>query len=580
MNDYTDGLPSSSAFLTTSYRDIHPSRVTVFDELNPLLTPDAAYTEALRCLECGSEDAPAPCTVACPSDIDVAGFIAALARNDPRHAAEIIMSENPLGGTCARVCPTEELCEGACVLEERGRRPVSVGRLQRYATDKVLLSEGHGETRPLPEAKSGRVAVIGAGPAGLACAAQLAQQGYRVTVYEARSEPGGLVRFAIAPYRIMKTPLTEEMARIAQMGVTFRFNYPITCKEDLETIEKNADAVFLGVGLGNDINAGYPGSQLPGVWASLQFIEHIKTGRIPSVGNRVAVIGGGNTAIDVAREAKRMGSQEVTIVYRRTESEMPAYRAETEAARMEGIRFLWLTVPLRFLGHDRLQSIECRYARLGSPDESGRRYPEPIEGSEFEIEVDTAVLAAGQQPRREWVEWVPGLTMSGKHIRVNPHTGQTSHPKFFAGGDAVNGGTTVVQAVREGKIAAVGIQHFLELSDEPTIDDSQTSSVSQTSSAPAPLSPTMLYKQHEDVILAVNRSWCKGCNICVEYCPTSILALDDSQLVYVTDISRCIACGICAVFCPDFVFSLNVADTIAPVALWAGGIRQNSGLAD
>ncbi len=567
MKDYRDTWFSLSAPLIASRHSASSASNPLFEELQPVLSPDAAYSESLRCLECGSLNAPAPCTVACPANIDVPGFIQALALRDSLGAGEIILKENPLGGSCARVCPTEELCEGACVLKEAGRRPVSIGRLQRYATDKVLLDKEQGRTVSVPQPKSERVAVIGAGPAGMTCAGVLAEQGYQVTVYEARGEPGGLARFAIAPYRLMKTPLTEEMARITRLGVAFRFNSPIASKEDLMAVEKNADAVFLSMGLGEDINAGYPQDQLRGVWPSLRFIEQIKSAHIPPVGNRVAVIGGGNTAIDVARESVRMGASEVTIIYRRTEKEMPAYRAEVEAAKREGIRFLWLTVPVRFLGRESLTSIECRYARLESPDESGRLYPTPIEGSEFEIDVDTAVLAAGQQPRREWLQWIPELTMSGKRIQVDPRTGQTAHPKFFAGGDAVNGGTTVVQAVREGKIAAAGIQQFLEktLGEEP---DNQT--------IPRSVSPLTVYAARDDVTLSVNRAWCKGCNICVDYCPTSILALDDNQLIYVKDISGCIACGLCAVFCPDFVFSLNIPEMPPPTAIKVGESGQKS----
>ncbi len=574
-----DGMPSLSAFVSTIPKNNTRDRSPVFEELHPLLSPEAAYAESLRCLECGSQNSPAPCTVACPSDIDVPGFIKALAQSNPKWAAEIILHENPLGGTCARVCPTEELCEGACVLREAGRRPVAIGRLQRYAADTVLLSEKQDELLRVPP-KPQHVAIIGAGPAGMACAAKLSQQGYQVTVYEARSEPGGLARFAIAPYRLWKTPLTEEMTRIARLGVTFRFNSPVKSQADLEAIKESADAIFLSVGLGNDIDSGYPGDHLPGVFTSLRFIEQIKTGNLPQIGRHVVVVGGGNTAIDVARESLLMGATDVTMIYRRTEKEMPAYRAEVEAALKEGVRFLWLTLPVRFLGPDRLTSVECRYARLGSPDESGRRYPEPIFGSEFELKADTAVLARGQQPRREWTQWIPEITMSGKRILVDPQTGQTPHPGVFAGGDAVNGGTTVVQAVREGKIAARGIQNFLEKFTGKKPEHSTVPSRSTLPSLPVPLSPIMVYKQQGEELLTVNRSWCKGCNVCVENCPTSILALDDNELIYVKDISQCIACGLCAVFCPDFVFSLNVPDPKSLHSLEAGEIQKNSKPAD
>lgn len=429
------------------------------EELRPPLEREAALLEADRCLECGGPYAPAPCTVACPAGVDVAGFVGAIAEDDVAAAAETIFAENLLGATCARVCPTEVLCEGACVLADVGRRPIQIGALQRYATDRAL-SDG-ATIRPAAPWNGRRVAVIGAGPAGLVCAGELAALGYAVTVFDERDEVGGLVRYAIAPYRQVREPLPDEAAAIARIGVEFRLGTHIDA-EELAAIATEADAVFLGLGMGPDTAVSYPGDELPGVWESLPFIEALKTGAPPSVGRHVVVVGGGNTAIDVAREALRLGASAVTLVYRRSETEMPAYPHEVAEARAEGVHFQFLADPVRFLGSDRLEAVECRRMQLGEPDASGRRRPEPLPGSGFRLLADTAVKAIGQQPRGELRDWIHGLNLDGRGlVKVNPATGQTSNPKFFAGGDLINGGASVVEAVREAKRAAHAIDEWL-----------------------------------------------------------------------------------------------------------------------
>jgi glutamate synthase (NADPH/NADH) small chain len=425
-----------------------------FDELRPPLSEAAAVLEADRCLECGGPHEPAPCQVACPSGIDVPAFIAALARGDAADAARTIYAENVLGGTCARVCPVEVLCQAQCVLEHEGRKPIEIAALQRYATDWGLA---HGTALRDASAWNGfRVAVVGAGPAGLACAGELAASGYDVTVYEGRPAVGGLARYAIAPYRIVTEPLDDEARLLEELGVELNLGTPIDSPETLAGIVSDADALVLCIGLGEDTRAGIPGEELPGVYESLPFIGALKAGRPLPVGRRVAVIGGGNTAVDVAREALRLGAETVTMLYRRTEAEMPAYSHEVVEAREEGIRFEWLTIPARFVGFTALSGVECRRAELGEPDASGRRRPVEIPGSEFLLEVDTAITAIGQRRWTELPEWL-GLG----ELKVDPATGRTSDPKIFAAGDAVNGGDTVVEAVREGKLAAASVDAML-----------------------------------------------------------------------------------------------------------------------
>src|SRR6266508_2753687 len=431
----------------------------VFDELVPPLSEAEAVVEADRCLECGGPYAEAPCTLACPAGIDVPAFIGAIARGDPDGAAATIFAENLLGGTCARVCPVEVLCQAACVLEHEGRAPIAIGRLQRYATDHAL--RGGVQLRPRATPIGRAVAVIGAGPAGLVCAGELAARGFDVTVYDSRREPGGLARYAIAPYRQLREPLPDEMRALAELGVHFELGFAIDRTETLRGIDEVSDAVVLAVGMGPDADVHYPGEHLWGVWDSLPFIELVKLGSPPDVGARVAVIGGGNTAVDVAREAVRLGAHEVTLVYRRTKAEMPAYPHEVEEACEEGVRIRWLTAPVRFVGRTQLEAVECLEMRLGEPGPDGRRRPEPVAGSEFLLPCDTVVKAIGQQPRTEFLDWIEGLELAGGLIKVDPDTGRTSNPRYFAAGDATNGGATVVEAVREAKIAARGIDAAL-----------------------------------------------------------------------------------------------------------------------
>ena len=416
----------------------------VFEELRPPLTEPDALVEADRCLECGGPYAPAPCSVACPAGVDVPAFIAQIAAGDAAEAARTITAENLVGGTCSRVCPVEVLCEGACVLPHDGRRPIEIGALQRYATDWAYT---HGaELRAHVPPNGRRAAVVGAGPAGLVAAGELASRGYEVTVYDEREEVGGLVRYAIAPYRQANEPLPDEARLLEELGVEFRLGTRVGA-ERLRRLEDEVDAIVLAVGMGADADVSYIGDDLEGVWESLPFIERLKTGELPPVGSRVAVIGGGNTAIDVAIEAKRLGADVSLLLYRRTEREMPAYEHEIELARAEGVQIRFLVNPIALVGTRRVEGVQCAQMRLGEPDETGRRRPERVPGSEFVIPVDTVVKAIGQRPREEFRELLESVDEDGR----------TSDPKIFAAGDAVNGGASVVQAVREAKRAVAAL---------------------------------------------------------------------------------------------------------------------------
>jgi glutamate synthase (NADPH/NADH) small chain len=435
--------------------------IPLYAELKPPLDEEAARVEADRCLECGEAHAIAPCTAACPAGVDVPGFVSAIAAAEDGCAAKLIFAENLLGGTCARVCPAEVLCEGACVLQHEGQRPIEIARLQRYAADTALAA--HSPLRHRGEQSGFRIAVVGAGPAGLACAGELAARGHDVTVYDERHEPGGLARFAIAPYRQLDEPLPQETDLLRALGVRLELDRRVD-PERLRQLRARSHAVVLAVGMGADSQVHHMGDDLDEVWNSLPFIEAIKTGRPPRIGKRVVVIGGGNTAVDVAIESVRLGAESVTMLYRRTEAEMPAYPHEVAQARREGVEIRFLTAPARFLGRNRLEGVECVRMELGEPDESGRARPMPLAGSEHTIPCETAVMAIGQEPRLELADWIEGLELDTKgRIDVEPDTGRTSKPWLYAAGDATNGGATVVEAVRQGKLAARAIDSDLRV---------------------------------------------------------------------------------------------------------------------
>ena len=417
-------------------------------ELRPPLSAEAAVLEADRCLECGGVYAEAPCTAACPAGIDVPSFVAAIAAADPAAAATTIFAENILGGTCARVCPVEVLCQRDCVLVHEGRPPIEIGALQRYATDWAYANGVPLRTAVPSNGK--RVAVIGAGPAGLAAAGELAARGYAVTVLDERDEIGGLVRYGIAPYRQSNEPLPDEARLLADLGVEFRLRSRVDASR-LKELESEVDAIVLAVGMGPDVDVPYEGDDLDGVWESLPFIEQLKTGEAPAVGRRIAVIGGGNTAVDVAVEAKRLGADVSLLLYRRTEHEMPAYEHEVELARREGVEIRFLTSPVAFVGEHHVEGVRCAQMRLGAPDESGRRRPEPVPDSEFVVPVDNVVKAIGQRPRDEFRDLLGAVDENGR----------TSNDKIFAAGDAVNGGASVVQAVAEAKRAVRALDEWL-----------------------------------------------------------------------------------------------------------------------
>lgn len=429
-----------------------------FADINPPLTPSLALEAASRCLFCYD----APCIKACPTEINIPQFIRQILTQNLIGSARTILSANVLGHSCGRVCPTSVLCEGACVLNAEGKKPVEIGRLQRHAVDHVL-------DRGIQVLKAGRenghhVALIGAGPASLACAAELRRLGYAAVIFDSNAQPGGLNTYGIAAYKMRAKDAVRETEMIGALGVDIRSEVTVGRDVSLEQLEREYQAIFLGVGLGETEDLHIEAENIRRCADALSFIEKTKTNGFDhvQVGTRVAVIGGGNTAIDVATAARRLGADLVYIIYRRSREEMSAFDYEYELAMADGVTFIWQAAPVRVVpdARGRAKGLVCVKTELGSPDSSGRRSFRPISGSEFTLEVDMVVRALGQK-KLAFLKEIPNLKLDGGKVVVNNETMQTSNPKYFAGGDCVNGGGEVVDAVAHGKRAARGIDSLL-----------------------------------------------------------------------------------------------------------------------
>jgi glutamate synthase (NADPH/NADH) small chain len=414
------------------------------------MTWDEALVESHRCLMCWD----APCTKACPTDIDVPEFIKRIANGDLVGSARTILSSNILGGSCARVCPTEVLCAGACVLNELHERPIDIGRLQAFATDDVVFGDIELFT---PAESTGRtVGVIGAGPAGLSAAAELAKLGHAAVIYEANDKPGGLNTYGVANYKMDMDTAVKEVAFVESLGVEIRTGVSVGRDVSIDDLLDQHDAVFLGAGLGGVPPLGLDGEDLDGVEDALDFIAAVRGGAPNVAGARVAVIGGGNTAVDAVTQAAMSGAERVYLVYRRGRSEMRGYPHDIERALQNGVEFVHWSAPVRCEGDGVVERLVCARTELGS--DGG---VEAIDGTEFGIPVDRVFRATGQAKRVGFLSTLDGVELdSGGRVVVN-HGYRTGNERIWAGGDCVNGGKEVVNAVQHGKLAARNIDETL-----------------------------------------------------------------------------------------------------------------------
>jgi dihydropyrimidine dehydrogenase (NAD+) subunit PreT len=426
-----------------------PEIAVRFPDLHPPFDRQAALAESNRCLYCFD----APCTAACPTHIDVPAFIKKIASGNLSGSARTILDANILGASCSRACPVDVLCEGACVMHRYNKQPIEIARLQRFAMD--FLYESGAPLPFTPAAETGRcVALIGAGPASLACAAELRRRGVRTIIFEKGQLPGGLNTYGVAEYKLPFAESLREIDMLSQLGVEFRFNTPVDAAGFVE-LERTHDAIFLGMGLGAIHQLGIAGEQLDGVTNALDFIASYKSGAILSVPRRVAVIGAGNTAIDAANAAVRLGADEVHMVYRRGPDKMSAFDFEYRHAREEGVKFLWHVQPTGIEGTDKVESL--RLAKLLTSEDDSLV---PQSNSEFALPVDLIILAIGQTTHTTFLP--EEIRLERGRVLIDRITGQTSSPKFFAGGDCINGGREVVDAVADGKRAGIGIAAWLE----------------------------------------------------------------------------------------------------------------------
>jgi len=424
----------------------------------PFENKTAAVVEANRCIFCYD----APCTKSCPTHIDVPKFIKQITTDNVKGSAHTILSSNIMGAGCSKVCPVEKLCEGACVFNLLEEEPIQIARLQQYSTAKAL--ENNWQLFERKPSVGKKVAIVGAGPAGLSCAHVLSREGIDVTIFEKEVKGGGLMTYGIAAYKVTPQFCEDEVNFITALGgIEIKYNQELGKDITLKQLKKEYDAVYLGIGVGVARQLDIKGEKLEGVVDAIQFIYDIRDKGYPSVpvGDKVAVIGMGMTAIDAATQAKRLGAKEVTMIYRRTQDEMPCTEFELNIAKLDGCEIIWLATPIKVKGSwGKVKQLVCSKMKLGEPDASGRRSPVDT-GETFTLDVDMVIKAAGQVPFEKLVKKLKIENGKGK-ILINDNC-STNIKGVFAGGDAVNGGKEVVDAVEDGKKGAKAILDYLKL---------------------------------------------------------------------------------------------------------------------
>ncbi|MBJ6725808.1 NADPH-dependent glutamate synthase [Geomonas sp. Red875] len=439
-----------------------------FEEVNLGLSENQAFEEARRCLQCKNR----ACVAGCPVGVSIPEFIDALASDDLPRAANILRGDNALPAVCGRVCPQETQCEARCVRGVKGES-VAIGFLERYVADWAMHHPDRLLRAELPPATGKKVAVVGCGPAGLTAAGELVRMGHGVTIFEALHDTGGVLRYGIPEFRLPKEIIDQEVAQLTELGVVIECNVIIGKTLTVAELREEYDAVFVANGAGLPIMLNIPGENLKGVYAANEFLTRVnlmEAGRRPESATpiirsrEVAVIGGGNTAMDCVRTARRLGAERAMIVYRRSEAEMPARVEEIKHAKEEGVEFVMLTAPLAVTATEDgwVAGLRCQMMELGPPDASGRRKPIPIPGSEFDLPAGVVVNAVGTNANPLLTATAPDLTLNKWGNIVADENGMTSIPGVFAGGDIVRGGATVILAMGDGKRAAAAIQEYLK----------------------------------------------------------------------------------------------------------------------
>jgi len=542
-----------------------------------------------------------PCRAACPADVNVQGYIALLQQGRFKEAVELIRKSMPFPAICGRVCFSP--CQDACSRKNIDQ-PVGIRYLKRLAAD-IEREQGRIKPDPVPKTHGEKVAIVGAGPAGLSAAYELAKLGYPVTVFERMSEPGGMMRYGIPDHRLQKYVVANEIGYIQDLGVEIKVGIEFGKDVQLDTLRNEGyKAIFIAVGAQLSRKLGIPGEDLEGIFHAVEFLRHVALGKTVDVGEKVAVIGGGNSAIDAARTALRLGAREVTILYRRSRNEMPALPEEVEAAEEEKIKFYFLVSPKQIIGEGgKVKAIECLRMELGEPDASGRRRPVPIQRTEHTYEVDTIIPAIGQLPETSCLPPIL-LDERARAISVDPLTLETSIPSVFSGGDIVTGPASVIEAIGAGKRAAVSIDRYLNGQDLRTGREEEIEETTWVKDwEKITKKPERYVSPHVDVgrrrvsfegadeLLAktkevamfearrclecgpcseclegeglceadkavVDETLCTGCNVCAIVCPFGAIKKNEMGVAQVDD-DLCKGCGICCASCPERAITMQ-----------------------